>query len=464
MTARGQIFGDCETIERLSTGPIADLYRALQQPVGRPVLIKALSPSILPSSPFASSLEREARLLARLNHPNIIALYAFHQQHDRMWLVLEAIDGGTLQSLCDAHPQWAPTSAAALVLQVARALAHAHAHGVVHRDVSPNNVLVAQNGRVILSGFNVATDDRMPSLPELLDGSSGVDTAYLSPEQVLGERTDPRSDLFSLGAVLYRLLTGRVPFAEGATEGKHRLSQETAPPIGRFASHVPSSLERIVQRCLRRLPTERFESAEALIAALEQVIAERATESPERLVAQAVAGTSAEEVDSRATRRGRRPRSKPGLRAAVIGLGWIGAATVAGTLGLYAAARHRGVDMGTPMTSQVLPLAPADAGQLRVLAEPWAEVFIDGEHVETTPFAHPIPLRPGTHYVRLEHPEAPAEERVVQLSAGEAVLLDVVMKVRRPRPAPRVETAEASLDGGLPQPAGTDASPQRPSP
>jgi hypothetical protein len=459
VTADGLHFGDCDVVEQLSSGPVTDLYRGLQQPVGRPVLIKALSASILPSSPFASSLEREARLLARLDHPNIVTLYGFQQQHDRMWLVLQAIDGWSLQEALQRVPRWPPLAAAALALLTARGLAHAHAHGIVHRDVSPANIHVARNGNVTLGGFNVATDERMPSLPELLDGATSIDTSYLSPEQVLGERTDPRSDIFSLGAVLFRLLTGQVPFPESAAGGKHRLSQEAAPPVTRYATAVPSALERVVQRCLRRLPPERFESAGALAVALEQLLGELTPLSAEQLVSSVVTGVALPTREGAASRRAEAAKPKPGLGRALGGLAWIGAATVAGTLGLYAAALHRGVELDAPSTSQALPLVPNQAGQLRVLAEPWAEVFVDGEHVETTPFSHPIALRAGTHYVKLEHPEAPTEERTIELSAGETVLLDVVMKVRRPRPVPQQQLAEAAPDAGAP-----DAGAPRPSP
>src|SRR6185503_5689594 len=185
-------FDACQIVEKLRSGPIADVFRALQQPLGRAVLIKALIPSILPSSPFAATLEREARLLAELHHPNILQIHDFVRKDERMWLVLEYVDGWTLDELIRQSKRLVPAAAAAIALELARALDHAHGKNIVHRDVQPRNVLVSRQGQVKLTGFSVAVEERLPTAPELLDGGTGfAGPAYMSPEQLLGEPPDP---------------------------------------------------------------------------------------------------------------------------------------------------------------------------------------------------------------------------------------------------------------------------------
>jgi serine/threonine protein kinase len=202
-------FDGCEVVKKLSTGPITDLYHVIQEPLGRPAFIKALGSSILPSSPFAASLEREARLLAGLDHPNILKVYDFVRRGERMWLVLEYVEGVTLDDVMQKSKKLPEAFACAVALEVCRALSHAHAHGVVHRDVQPKNVLIAQDGSLKLANFSIAFDERMPTAPELLEGGTGYGgPSYMSPEQILGERADGRSDLFSLGVLLYEMLSG----------------------------------------------------------------------------------------------------------------------------------------------------------------------------------------------------------------------------------------------------------------
>src|SRR5689334_5199284 len=201
-------FDGCEIQRKLSSGPVCDLYRAVQEPLGRTVLIKALGRNILPSSPFASTLEREARLLSELDHPGIVKVHDFVKREGRMWLVLEHVDGVTLEELLTKAKRLAEPSALAIALRITEALAHAHEHSVVHRDLIPKNVMVSKRGEIKLMNFALAVDERMPTAPELLDGSTGyLGPVYMSPEQILGEPADPRSDLFSLGVMLYELLS-----------------------------------------------------------------------------------------------------------------------------------------------------------------------------------------------------------------------------------------------------------------
>lgn len=438
-------------------GPIAELYRAVQVPLGRPVTIKALGPGILPSSPFAASLEREARLLSQLSHANVIGLHDFVRRGERMWLVLESIDGHTLAELLEKTPKLPPLAAAAVARAIASGLSHAHEHGIVHRDLRPATVLLSTSGEVKLTDFAVASDERLPTAPELLDGSGGQPTiTYASPEQVLGEQPDPRSDLFSLGAVLFHMLAGEPPFGKDGDRGASlRIRNEPTPPLTRFSADVPPALERVVQRCLQKLPAHRFQSADELGAALDDAIAELGGDTRSALLAALrKAGFEVEGVkaapSSSAVRRA--PVSVAGVaRVLLLALFLL----LAGAVAIEVNARRSGRSDDERARQGRLELAPASPAYLRVVAQPWAHVIVDGQRLETTPFARPIPLSAGIHYVRLEHPQAPTEHRTVELVPGETVLLDVSMKVRRPE-GNAVGKSPGTL-GSTPEPA--DSSP-----
>lgn len=455
-------FEGVQIVEKLRSGSIADLYHGLQQPLGRPVLIKALSSSILPSSPFAATLEREARLLAELHHPNILHVHDFVRRGDRMWLVLEHVDGWSLDELLAKTGRLAPAPATAIALEIARALEHAHQHGIVHRDVQPRNVLVARRGQIKLVNFAVAVDERLPTAPELLDGSSAFGgPLYMSPEQILGEPADPRSDLFSLGVVLYEMLSGRRPFdAPDDRSATQRIRHDAPVPLARLVPTLPGSLERAVMRCLEKMPSDRFFSASELALALEAVLAEQDGGSVREHVRRALEDAAL--IDAGPKSSGEpapklRTEAPPApLRKAILGLAVCSALVVVGGAVLSWTAWRQGGHTVIRGRSTRLELAPSRAAYLRVVAEPWAHVFVDGQKVETTPFARPIPLRAGTHYVRLEHPNAPTERRTVRLVAGETVLLDVKMSID-PRALLRSDDA-----GAAPLEAGTDAPPPSP--
>jgi serine/threonine-protein kinase len=442
-------FDGCDVLEKVKSGPVTDVYRAVQEPLGRPVVIKALGSSILPSSPFAATLEREARLLAQLSHPNVLTLHDFVRRNDRMWLVLEHVDGWTLRQIREKLRNLPQIAAAYVGCAVAAALAHAHERGVVHRDVRPENVLISRDGEVKLSEFAVATDERLPTAPEILDGSvHHASLAYASPEQVLGEAPDPRSDLFSLGVVLFELVAGQLPFGVGDEGSARRIRDEPAPPLTRFVPDIVPAFDRAVQRCLQKLPGDRFQSAMELSAALEASVTEMGGGARASLLAALVeAGFDARAPSGGSAKRPKETRSGPNLTRVSLVLASFAVLAVVGGAAIqlsFRAAREGG---GERPRQGRLELAPEESGYLRVVADPWAHVIVDGQKLETTPFAKPIPLSAGTHYVRLEHPRAPEERRTIHLIAGETIVLDVSMKVDRParaKPVPEGATPSSS--------------------
>jgi hypothetical protein len=447
-------FDGCDVLEKVRGGPIVEQYRAVQVPLGRPVTIKALGPSLLPSSPFAAALAREARLLAKLGHPNVVALHDFVQAGDRMWLVLEHVDGTTLADVMARAGKLPQTAALSLALAVAEGLSHAHSRGVVHRDLTPASVLVSKQGDIKLTDFSVASDERLPTAPELLDGASGKRSlAYASPEQVLGEQPDPRSDLFSVGVVLYELLAGKPPFGGADDPGTTlRIRNEQPPPLTRFVPELVPAVERIVQRCLQKLPAHRYPSARDLASALRSALDELGGDPEAGIRTALAAGGLAAPDPTPETLPPPRTSSARVLPVARV-LFVAGLLIVGGTAGIQLALQ--GTSREAARAGRVkLELVPPSPAYLRVVAEPWADVIIDGQKVETTPFARPIPLSAGVHYVRLEHPQAPPERRTIDLAPGETVLLDVTMRVRR------VESTTRNAAAAIPSaPEPADSSP-----
>ncbi|HVU05732.1 MAG TPA: serine/threonine-protein kinase [Polyangiaceae bacterium] len=424
-------------VAKLRSGPVTDLYRAEQKALGRPVVIKALARGILPGSPFASSLEREASLLTELDHPNIIRALDLVREKETLWLVLEHVDGFSLEEILEKKKRLSPPATVAIGLEVARALAHAHERGVVHRDISPRNVLVARDGGVKLVSFASAADARLPTAPELLDGNAGFQPpAYMSPEQLLGEPEDPRSDLFSLGMVLYETLAGKRAFeTSDERASSHKIRHDPVAPLTRARPDVSPTLDRLVRRCLEKLPSDRFASASELASALGQEFEGLGRSSTRDTIVEELSrlGLVQAPVQRRDSMRlravGRRPAT---VKQAVVGQ-LVALALVVGGGGAIRWGSVRARGDAALRGSARLELTPKQTGYLRVVADPWANVFVDGEAVDTTPFARSIPLSAGTHYVRLEHPSAKTERRTVTLAEGETVLIDVKMDVTRPR-------------------------------
>jgi hypothetical protein len=276
MLTPGARLGPYEIVSPLGAGGMGEVYRARDTKLGRDVAIKVL-PAELASNPDAlARFEREARAVAQLSHPGILAIFDFGRDGETAYAVTELLDGETLRARL-AHGALPARKAVELAAQMAEGLAAAHEKGIVHRDLKPENVFVTHEGRAKLLDFGLAKrtgsagDPGMETTSDHTGAGTVLGTAgYMSPEQVRGESVDHRSDIFSFGAVLYEMLTGRRAFGrETGAESMTAILKEDPPEIATSATGVSPALQRIVQHCLEKRPGERFQSARDIAFALQ---------------------------------------------------------------------------------------------------------------------------------------------------------------------------------------------------
>jgi eukaryotic-like serine/threonine-protein kinase len=422
---------DLRLVERLATENVADVFTGIQEPLGRSVLVKLLRPNVLPTSPFAAALEREARLLGELSHPYIQRLYDYRREDTRMWLVLEQLEGPTLEMVIRQYGHISTTAAVSIGLMLGSALAHCHERGIVHRDIQPRHITLTAEGRVVLTHFSGALKERLPTAPELLNGCDRpVIVPYLSPEQILGESTDGRTDIYSLGCVLYEALTGLNPFASTDERGVAQRIRHSSPvPPSRQQPGLPSGIDRIIQRCLEKLPSDRYADATEFKEVLGPMLRQLGAENPEAALSSELRnlGIFATPIRHTVLHSRQANGEKQGNLGRTVAV--LGACSLLIIASGFVAQRN---GTRTPLSARFtgpLQLRPDRAGYLRVVADPWAKVTIDGQYFDTTPIARSIPLPAGTHYVQLDHPQANTEKRVINIAVGETVLLDVRMKV-----------------------------------
>ncbi|MFI5181323.1 MAG: protein kinase [Thermoanaerobaculia bacterium] len=266
----GAKLGTYEILAPIGAGGMGEVFRARDTRLGRDVALKVLPGELLESEEGRARFEREARTLAALNHPNIAAIYSFEEISGRHLLAMELLEGRTLREALANGPL--PLKKALDVgLQVAEGLAAAHLKGIVHRDVKPENVFLTKDGHAKLLDFGLArhdvtrhdpSDTRSPTLAALSEKGVVLGTvAYMSPEQARGETVDFRSDQFSLGTVLYEMLTGKRPFVrDSAAETLTAIIREEPEPVTKLDPKLPAPLGWLVQRCLSKEPGERYAS------------------------------------------------------------------------------------------------------------------------------------------------------------------------------------------------------------
>ncbi|MBV8202426.1 MAG: serine/threonine protein kinase, partial [Acidobacteria bacterium] len=276
----GSRLGPYEIVSPLGAGGMGEVYKARDTRLDRLVAIKVLPAAVAGDSGRLARFEREAKAVAALSHPNILAIHDFHNEGGgTVFAVMELLDGQTLRERLDTGPL-PPRRAVDCAAQIARGLAAAHRRGIVHRDLKPENLFLCADGRVKILDFGLAKLAAGPDAETLVEGAPApggtgpgvvLGTAgYMSPEQVRGQAADSRSDLFSLGAVLYEMLAGQRAFPGGsAADTMSAILREDPPALAAVNPHVPPGLERVVAHCLEKSPEQRCQSAQDLAFDLE---------------------------------------------------------------------------------------------------------------------------------------------------------------------------------------------------
>ncbi len=265
----GKLLGNrYEILDQLGGGGMAIVHKGKDTLLNRLVTIKILRPEYTSDEDFVKRFRREAQAIASLSHPNIVSIYDVGQEEKIHYLVMEYVEGDNLKNLIRGQGTLTPGRALEIARQVSEALQHAHENNIVHRDVKPQNILITSGGRAKLTDFGIAREATTATLTQTDTIVGSVH--YLSPEQARGETAGPRSDIYSLGIVLYEMVTGSLPFQGDTPIGvalKH--IQETPPSPSSLNPVVSPALENVIFRAMAKIPAERYETAREMASDLE---------------------------------------------------------------------------------------------------------------------------------------------------------------------------------------------------
>lgn len=423
------------------------VYRAHDPLLERTVAIKTVACAGLSrqeAEAFEQRFYLEAKSAGRLNHPNIVTIHDIGRSDDLAYIAMEFMTGRTLRDVLDSGLVMPPERSAEIAGAIADGLAFAHANGVVHRDIKPANIMILDNGAVKIADFGVAL---VPSGSLTVAGTAFGSPKYMAPEQITGQKADGRSDIFSLGVVLYEMLAGRPPFDAAELNAILYQVLNSAPPLpSTYNPKVPQGLDRIVARALAKDPDKRFQDAAEMAVALHKYFS---SAKPER------EKPFADEASLRATRPGDATVPVATVKAAAAttpfwktsGLRYavplIAVALIIGWLLLRPTELPSVTSVSTPI-SEPAPAAPAapspplapisaapqvpapnpasstdvaplpaeptevtppvqTAGRIRLAIAPWGEVHIDGKLAGITPPLTEIRLPPGKHSIEIRN-------------------------------------------------------------
>lgn len=335
----GQQIGEYQIIQELGQGGMAAVYKAYQPSFDRYVAIKVLPRQLSEDPKFLKRFQHEARMIARLEHRAILPVYAYGEQDGMPYIVMRLLEGGTLRKKL-YHNEIDLQAATRIIEQVAEALDYAHSQGVIHRDLKPSNILLDEHNNAYLTDFGIAKI--LGSTTQFTAHGVVGTPSYMSPEQCQGKPATPASDIYALGAILFELATGRLPFeADTPLAVMYLHVRERVPSVREIDPRLPASLDQVIGRAMAKQPEERYATASALAADFRRVV-----EAAEREAKWQAARAAAEAADEQAVLpeaparpeagpvpSGRRRRGLSRVLNAVVGvsmvLGTVGAALLA---------------------------------------------------------------------------------------------------------------------------------------
>src|SRR3989339_2105157 len=276
----GQTISHYKILEKLGEGGMGVVYKAQDTPLDRLVALKFLPDHVAVGSAELERFVQEAKAAAGLSHPNICTIYGIEEADKKHFIVMEFVDGQTLQ---EKKSSLSMKQALDIGIQIAEGLAAAHEKGIVHRDIKPENIMIRKDGRVQIMDFGLA---KLRGASRLTKEGSTVGTAgYMSPEQVQGQETDHRSDIFSLGVLLYEMLTSQPPFkGMHETAIAYEIINVESPPPSSIKPEIPPDLDVIVLECLEKDPKERAQAAKQIAIDLKRYRRESSKQHVSRIM------------------------------------------------------------------------------------------------------------------------------------------------------------------------------------
>ncbi|MFQ5717966.1 MAG: protein kinase [Acidobacteriota bacterium] len=469
---------DYEIEREIGQGGMGVVYLAHQQTLERPAVLKKIRRELLTDTIAVERFRREACAAAAVHHQNVVAVYDAFEWRNDLYIAQELVDGQDLRAILDKAKRLRPEIAALIALEVVRGLEEIHARGIVHRDVKPGNVLIGWEGETKIADFGIALAENGNGLtrPGLMVGS----VHYMSPEQILGEPLDHRSDLFLLGILLYEMIAGMPPFQESTDASAdtllHRIQDGRFTPLRKIAPQAPRYLARLIRFCLRARPAQRVPSTTAVRRLLERRLRSHSPADCRRRIAIYLRERGIlEPIDEHTAVRPRQPgaRAQPrgarfpqrrlpdgraglpsslsrrvtvaaSLLMAVITTGYVLRPASTGTTRAelaqvrFAEGSPLGAnESGSPPptgsstgSSQPAPTGPAvgtvpspspEPASVRFVAYPWAEIRVDDGPPFLTPRALPVELPPGSHRVVFTHPTYGEAEVTIDVEPGETL-------------------------------------------
>ena len=265
----GKTISHYKILEKLGKGGMGEVYLAEDTELDRKIALKFLPPQYDEDAEIKTRFKREAKAAAALNHPNIITIYEVGEFEGKTYIAMEYVEGESLKE-CLSRQELSLEKSIEIAIEVCKGLSEAHQAGIVHRDIKPDNILINSKEQVKIADFGLA---KVKGVSRLTKAESTLGTvSYMSPEQTRGEDVDQRSDIFSFGAVLYEMITARIPF-EGDYEAAitYSILHEEPEPVERFKANVPNGLQTIIDKTLAKTPDERYQHTDEIIVDLKSL-------------------------------------------------------------------------------------------------------------------------------------------------------------------------------------------------
>lgn len=426
-----QKIGRYEIISEIGQGAMGVVYRALDPLLERTVAIKTISLDLSKDEfeEFEQRFYREAKSAGRLNHPNIVTIHDVGNTDNTAYMAMEFLEGVELRDIMDAGARIELDRVVEIVSQVADGLAFAHEHGVVHRDIKPSNIMILKNGVAKITDFGIAL---IPSSSRTMAGMVLGSPKYMSPEQVVGQDVDRRTDIFSLGVMLYEMLTGKPPFSgDNISAIMYRILNEVPEPPATLRPGLPEIFNYIVAKALAKHPDDRYQSVDEMAQDLRSY---QTLQTPSNFHAGAEGKPRTLERRSKPRPLDEQTQSMESIAAGGAGIRtwWkrplaLGVGAVFLAAGVFFLLREEPAPQEQAQlvsakpaekSAPILPLFAKPQGELTLAVAPWGDVYVDGKREGVSPPLNELKLSAGKHTIEIRNPGFPVYSTTLEIEPG----------------------------------------------